>query len=103
MAKNVAPGDYFDPLLCELDGTSEGKEFVLVSKSGHVYAWSSDKSKENIYNKRSLAVDRVDLRGDTIHNADTIFFLGSIGGVVSMPCCCRKSNDSLFGWKDLCS
>lgn len=83
--KRAAPGDYFDPLLCELDETSEGKEFVLVSKSGHVYAWSSDKSKENIYNKRSLAVDRVDLRGDTIHNADTIFFLDSIGGVVSMP------------------
>ena len=69
-------------ILCyELDGTSEGKEFVLVSKSGHVYMVIGQIQKISTI---KAAVDRVDLRGDTIQ-CRLIFFLDSIGGVVSMP------------------
>lgn len=81
----AAPGQYFDPVICELDAETRGEEFVLVSKSGHLYAWPTDTSETNSYNKTAMAVDRVDLLGDTVKNADTIFYLQKLSNVSAMP------------------
>ena len=81
----AAPERFYDPLLCELDQSAKGKELILLGKSGRVYAWSGDSSTQNRYNRRPLTVDRVDLRGDTIKDADTAYCLDSLPGVNSMP------------------
>ena len=83
--RRAEPGEFYDPVLCDLDRSRAGKELILVSASGRIYAWSSDTSLTSGYNSRQLAIDRINLLGDTLRQADTVLFLDSIPFIVSMP------------------
>ncbi|MDO5575989.1 MAG: hypothetical protein Q4F84_02820, partial [Fibrobacter sp.] len=83
--KRTAPEQFFEPLLCDFDKSSVGNEFVLLAKSGRLYAWSPDTTIENLYNKRQCVINRINLRGDTVYNADTVHILDSLANPASMP------------------
>lgn len=81
--KFAAPEGFFDPLLADLDPARPGKELVLLSKSGRLYAWSSDTG--TAYGDRYAAIDRMDIRGDTVRAVDSAQFIDSIAGAAAMP------------------
>ena len=81
--KFAAPEKYFDPLLADLDPARPGKELILLSKSGRLYAWSADTG--TAYGNRYAVIDRIDVRGDTIHAVDSAQYIDSIAGAVAMP------------------
>ena len=84
--KFAAPEGFFDPLLADLDQAHPGKEFVLLSKSGRLSAWSTDTGASGItYGNLKALIDRVDMRGDTVRAADSAFFIDSIAGPAGMP------------------
>jgi hypothetical protein len=83
--KRTAPEQFFDPLICNLDKTNKGNELVLVSKSGRLYIWAADTISENSYNKKPVPIDRIDLRGDTLQNVDTVYMFDSLSEIASMP------------------
>jgi len=83
--KRAAPEEFFEPVYGNFDQSSESAELVLVSKSGKIYAWSADTLSGAGYHKKLLLVDRVDLKGDTLYNSDTISFLDSLAQIIAMP------------------
>lgn len=83
--KRTAPEEFFEPVSGNFDPSTEAAELVLVSKSGKIYAWSADTLSLTSYNRKLLPVDRVDLKGDTLHNSDTISFLDSLPQIIAMP------------------
>jgi M6 family metalloprotease-like protein len=83
--KRAAPGEFFDPLLVDLDKAQKGKELFVLSKDGRAYAWTSDTNKTNIYNQKPVVLDRFDMNRDTVKNADTVLCLDSLSGVCAMP------------------
>jgi hypothetical protein len=80
----AAPESFFEPVLADLDPAHPGKELVLESKSGRLYAWSTD-SIAATYGNRNVTVDRIGSHGDTIKAADTAVCVDSIGGAVALP------------------
>lgn len=89
--KRTAPEQFFEPLLCDIDKSSDGNEFVLLSKSGRLYVWPSDTSLSNPYNTRQCIVNRINLRGDTLHDADTVYISDSLSDIASMPAVINNS------------
>lgn len=83
--KRAAPEDFFEPVCGDFDPSTKDLELVLISKSGRIYAWSADTAPNTSYNRKLLTVNRVSIKGDTLHNADTIGFLDSLPQVASMP------------------
>ncbi len=83
--RRAAPEEFFEPVSGNFDPSSETQELVLVSKSGKIYAWSADTLLHQGYNKKLLFVNRVDLKGDTLYNSDTIRFLDSLPQISGMP------------------
>jgi hypothetical protein len=84
--KFAAPEGFFDPLLADLDPARAGKEFILLSKSGRLYAWSTDTADTGTaYGNRYAAIDRIDMHGDTVRAADSSRFIDSIAGAAAMP------------------
>ena len=82
--KFAAPESFFEPVLADLDPAHPGKELVLQSRSGRLYAWSTD-SIAAAYGSRNVLVDRIGVRGDTIKAADTTVCIDSIGGAFTLP------------------
>jgi len=83
--KRAAPEEFFEPVSGNLDPSTESAELVIVSKSGKIYAWPSDTLNQISYNRKLLPVDRVNLKGDTLHNSDTVGFLDSLPQIIAMP------------------
>ena len=82
--KIAAPKSFYDPVLADLDPAHAGKELFLLDSSGRLYAWSTDSSAVT-YGSRQVLFNQIDVKGDTLHAADTATCLDSIGGVVAMP------------------
>ncbi|HEX3018903.1 MAG TPA: hypothetical protein VHP36_01310 [Chitinispirillaceae bacterium] len=83
--KRAAPEDFFEPVSGNFDTSSQTQELVLVSKSGKIYAWSADTTPNAVYNRKKFPINRVDLKGDTLYNSDTISFLDSLSKIIAMP------------------
>jgi hypothetical protein len=84
--KFAAPEGFYDPLLAGLDSSRHSNELILLGKSGRLYGWSADTGSSGItYGSRKALIDRIGVRGDTVHAADSAFFIDSIPGVVGMP------------------
>jgi hypothetical protein len=83
--RRAVPEQYFDPLFVDIDKAEDGSELFLMSTSGRVYLWASGASLTNNYNTKPVPVNRLDLRGDTIAGADTVFYFDSLPGVFVMP------------------
>jgi hypothetical protein len=81
--RRTVPEQYFDPLFVDIDKSETGKELFLLSTTGRVSLFSSGATGS--CNSRPVPIDRIDLRGDTIDAADTVFFFDSVPGVVAMP------------------
>ncbi|MBN1757483.1 MAG: hypothetical protein JW863_04155 [Chitinispirillaceae bacterium] len=81
----AVPEQYFDPLFVDLDKSVKGNELFLLSRSGRVSLWPADISATGRYNTRPVPVNRLDLRGDTIAAADTLYYFDTLPGVVAMP------------------
>lgn len=83
--KRAAPEEFFEPVCANIDKSTEDLELVIISKSGKIYAWPADSSANLSYNRKPLAINRVNQKGDTLYNADTIHFMDSVPQVSSMP------------------
>jgi hypothetical protein len=84
--KRAAPEQFYEPLLVDLDAKHEGKELLLLAKSGRLYAWSSDTGTAGIaYGSRNVTLDAFNLLGDTIPFADTVVCIDSIAQTTGLP------------------
>ncbi|MGA3052131.1 MAG: hypothetical protein ABSE00_09470 [Chitinispirillaceae bacterium] len=86
--KLAAPGGFFDPVAANLDPNANAQQLVLLDSSGKLYAFGTDTTTANdgiTYGQTMVAVNRLDVHGDTLRNVDTLFCIDSTAGVFTMP------------------
>lgn len=81
----AVPESFYDPLLVDIDNSTEDKELFLVGKSGRSYLWPSDDDDPGKYNTQSTTFNRVDLHNDTLTDVDTVHYFDSIPHACAMP------------------
>ncbi len=89
--KLAAPGKFYDPVTANLDPSTSYQQLVLLDSSGRLYAWGTDTAQGNQVNygrsigQTRITYNRINMQGDTIRNADTVYCIDSTAGSFVMP------------------
>lgn len=90
--KTMIPESYYEPVLCDLDKQTPGKELFVISKSGRINIFNdSAESYISSYPFDSTQLSKNDLLGNTGSNVSTCYFTDSIDGAFTMPSVCNNA------------